>query len=82
MDEQFLNSLSTDIQLIKKDIKFIKEGFESEKEHSARLGRINAAKVDDHEQRIRILEKMMYKGLGAAIILSVLLSAAISYLFK
>jgi hypothetical protein len=43
------------------------------------LGKINDGKIVDHEERIRNLEKMMYKGLGAAVVLSAFFSFLISY---
>jgi len=82
MDDKFLNSLCSDIKLIQADLTYIKEKFDTEKQHSERLGRLNAEKVNDHEYRIRNIEKVMYKGLGGAIVFSMIISAIISLVMK
>lgn len=82
MDERYLTQLSSDIKLIQSDIKYIKEKFDTEKQHSERLARINSEKVNDHEKRIRNVEQLLYKGIGAAIVVSSVISWVISWVIS
>jgi|GEM_PF-5259689 len=82
IDDKFLISLTSDIKLIQKDIKYIKERFGTERDHFDEIAGIHSDKVDDHEDRIRSIEKVMYKGLGAAVVLSMIISAIISLVIK
>lgn len=82
MDEKYLSSLTSDIKLIQMDIKYIKEKFDTEKQHTDQISKMNADKVNDHEKRIRNIEEVMYKGLGVAIVFSMIISAIISLMMK
>ena len=82
IDDKFLMSLTSDIKLIQKDIKYIKEKFGTEREHIDVITVAQGETIEDHEDRIRNMEKIMYKGLGAAVVLSMIISAVISLVIK
>ena len=82
IDDKFLMSLTSDIKLIQKDLKYIKEKFGTEREHLDNITKIHSDKVDDHEDRIRNIERIMYKGLGAAVVFSMIISAIISFIMR
>jgi len=82
IDDKFLMSLTSDIKLIQKDLKYIKEEIELDKKYTERIYRMDNEKVNDHETRIRNIERVMYKGLGAAVVFSMIISAIISFIMR
>ena len=82
IDDKFLMSLTSDIKLIQKDIKYIKQEIELDKKYTERIYRMDNEKVNDHETRIRNIERVMYKGLGAAVVFSMIISAIISFIMR
>ena len=82
IDEKFLMLLSSDIKLIQRDIKYIKEKFGTEREHLEGITVAQAETIGDHEDRIRNMERVMYKGLGAAVVFSMIISAIISFVIR
>ena len=82
IDDKFLMSLTSDIKLIQKDIKYIKKEIELDKKYTERIYEMDGAKVNDHETRIRNIERVMYKGLGAAVVFSMIISAIISFIMR